>query len=148
MTRRSGSRRWTGASATRAVVAGVLAAAALGLSAPGAAAQEDEALQPAPSLAEAEVDYAYGLAAYRDGDLDEAGRLLRRAVAYGPEHGGAWYALGLVHLARGETEEARRHPGAVAGAPRPARGAARGAARGGGSRGGEVAATCEETRVI
>lgn len=59
-----------------------------------------------PSLAQAEVDFTYGLAAYRDGDLDEAERLFRRAVAYDPEHGGAWWGLGLVHLSRGEGDDA------------------------------------------
>ena len=76
----------------------------------GAAAQEgggDEPLRVEPSLAAAEVAFTYGLAAYRDGDLDEAERRLREAVAHDPEHGGAWYALGLIHLSRGEGEEAR-----------------------------------------
>ena len=99
----------TRTSPVRAAVLAALAAAAPGLGPPGTAAQEPaaEALRIAPSVARAEVDYTYALAAYRDGDLDEAERLLRSAIAFDPEHGGAWHALGLVHLSRGETEEAR-----------------------------------------
>ena len=71
------------------------------------------AAQPEPSdadgpLATAEVAFTYGLAAYQEGDLDEAERLLAEAVAHQPEHGGAWYWLGLVHLRQGEGEAAER----------------------------------------
>lgn len=57
-------------------------------------------------VAEAEVAFAYGLEAYHGGDLEEAESRLRRAVEADPEHGGAWYWLGLVQLTREEGEEA------------------------------------------
>ena len=79
----------------------------------GAAAQEasaDEALPTtyaARSPAQAEVDFTFGLVAYHDGDLETAERRLRDAVHHEPEHGGAWWALGMVHLSRGAGGEAR-----------------------------------------
>jgi hypothetical protein len=78
---------------------------------------------PAGDRTEAEVDYAYGLAALHGGDLEEAERSFESATTRDPDHGGAWYGLGLARLARGDGAGARqalersrtaRHPPPVA----------------------------------
>lgn len=71
------------------------------------------------SVAEAEVAFVYGLRALNHGELAEAVRLLREAVAADPGNGTARYWLGLALLGSGEHAAAAREIEASLGAPRP-----------------------------
>jgi hypothetical protein len=71
------------------------------------------------SVAEAEVAFVYGLRAYHHGELDEALRLFREAVAADPGGGTYRYWLGLALLRGGDRAAAARELEASLGAPRP-----------------------------
>jgi hypothetical protein len=80
---------------------------------PGGAAQA--------SSAEAEVAFTYGVKAFNHGDVDEAVRLFREAVAADPHDGTARYWLGLALLRQGQHREAAEEIEASLEARRPPR---------------------------
>lgn len=69
--------------------------------------------------AEAEVAFTYGVRAFNHGELDEAVRLFREAVAADPEGGTARYWLGLALLRQGQHREAAEEIEASLEAKRP-----------------------------
>ena len=76
--------------------------AALAAAPPAAAAEEGG------SLAEAEVGFAFGVAAYHRGDYETAVEELERAAAAAPGNGRIRHWLGLAHLAAGDPASAER----------------------------------------
>jgi tetratricopeptide (TPR) repeat protein len=77
----------------------------------GAAREQDKATlarNPAPARGANEDSIRTAFAAYLRGELDEAHRLYRRAVAQFPMAAEAWRGLGLVAARLGRYGEARR----------------------------------------
>lgn len=97
------------------LVAGLVAAAAPLAVPPTAAAVTDAA------AADAEVAFAFGVAAYHRGDFEEAVERLGAAVAADPGDGTARYWLGLARLELGDGARAESELAAARDAERPPR---------------------------
>ena len=63
---------------------------------------------------QADEKIAEGMAAYADGEIDEAETAYREALAMSPEHPGAHYRLGVLLRVSGRSDEARSHLGKAA----------------------------------
>ena len=65
------------------------------------------AAQQAPAQASARAVHELGVAEFQAGRLDQAAVYFRKATELDPKLAAAWKALGVVHAARGENDQAR-----------------------------------------